>query len=517
MKQTLSDSTSLVMEVRPSPSEFTVPENILRRLLVAANSYRLDEALELLTEAARTDRGRSALAYKDVLPAVLQLSRLLSSSSSVHPHLIFSTLRLLRNLCAGEIVNQNSFVRENGVEVVSIASSYVDLGSNSDYSFVRVGLQVFGNVSLGGEEHRTAVWDWHFPAVFLDIARIHKVEVFDPLCMVIYNCCKGRHERIRELSGVQGLPILIEIVRTASTVGFQEDWFKLLLSIICFEESHFLSLFSELRLVENAGNFKYGDNHFTMEQAFLLSTVAECLNKKMTEISVSNEFANCVLGILKVAVGVLDCVSKEKFGLPTGSAAIDVLGYSLTTLRDICARDEMLSSEKDSSAGVIESLLSAGLVELMLDLLRNLEPPAIIKKSIKQVESCENRKGYMSSNSLKVCPYKGFRRDIVGVIGNCLYRREHVQDEIRQNNGIPLLLQQCVTDEDNPFLREWGIWMVRNLLAGNAENQREVAELKVQGSVDLPEFAALGLQVVVDQSGRPKLVNVSADEKISGS
>ncbi|XP_042504902.1 ataxin-10 [Macadamia integrifolia] len=506
------------MEIKPSAPEFIVPENILRRILAVANCYRLDEALELLTEAALTEHGRSDLASKHVLPAVLQLSRFLSSSSSAHRHLLFSSLRLLRNLCAGEIVNQNSFVRENGVEVVSIASGYLGFDSDSDFTFVRAGLLVLGNISLAGEEHRSAVWDWHFPVGFLEIARIRKVEVSDPLSMIIYNCTKGSPERIGDLTGVRGLPILAEMVRNASTVGFQEDWLKLLLCGICFEDSHFLSLFSELSLVDNGnndGNFKYGDNDFTTEQAFLMSTLAECLNKKMAEIYVSNDFARSVLGILKIAAGVLDCVSRGKSDLPTGSAAIDVLGYSLTTLRDICARDEMVSSVKDNSGGVTESLLSSGIVEIMLDLLRNLEPPAIIRKSTKQGESCENRKGYIASKSPKVCPYKGFRRDIVGVIGNCLYRRDHVQNEIRQKNGVLLLLQQCVTDEDNPFLREWGIWTVRNLLAGNAENQREVAELKVQGSVDLPEFAALGLRVEVDpNTGRAKLVNVSAGENI---
>lgn len=81
---------------------------------------------------------------------------------------------------------------------------------------------------------------------------------------------------------------------------------------------------------------------------------------------------------------------------------------------------------------------------------------------------------------------------------------------MRERNGILLLLQQCVIDEDNPFLREWGIWAVRNLLEGNAENQRVVAELEVQGSVDVPEITGLGLRVEVDQiTRRAKLVNLS--------
>lgn len=66
-------------------------------------------------------------------------------------------------------------------------------------------------------------------------------------------------------------------------------------------------------------------------------------------------------------------------------------------------------------------------------------------------------------------------------------------------NVILLMLQQCVTDEGNPFVREWGIWSVRNLLEGNAENQQMVADLELQGSVDVPELTGLGLKVEVDE------------------
>ncbi|XP_019051877.1 PREDICTED: ataxin-10 [Nelumbo nucifera] len=490
------------------PMEFSVPESILQPLLIAANSSRLDEALECLLEAARTAHGRSDLASHNILLVGLQLSQLLSNSSA--PHLLALSLRLLRNLCAGEIVNQNSFINENGVKIILLALKSVGLGSNPDYGIFRIGLQVLGNVSLAGEEHRSAIWGQFFPVWFVEIASIRRPEISDALSMVLYNCCNGSHERIGELCGIQGLPIVAEIIRTASTVGFREDWLKLLLSRVFFEDNHFPQLFSKLSSAQSTiigGDVDHGDSLFTAAEVFLLSTLSEVLNQKIEEIIVSNDFAFCVLEILRRSVVVIDSCSRGKSGLPTGFATIDVLGYSITILRDICAREDMRSSKEENSVDVVSTLLSSGLIELMLDLLRDLEPPAIIRKSIKKVETQE---GPSSSDSPKVCPYKGFRRDIVAVIGNCLYRRKYVQDLIRKNNGILLLMQQCVTDEDNPFLREWGIWSIRNLLEGNAENQRVVAELELQGSVDIPEISGLGLRVEVDQkTRRAKLVNVS--------
>lgn len=283
------------------------------------------------------------------------------------------------------------------------------------------------------------------------------------------------------------------------SVGSGEDWFELLLSKICLEESYLSPLFSKLSLCDDT---KLKSDVFEPEQAFLLSSLSKILNEQISDISIFDEFALSVLGIFRKAAGVVRFTSRGNSGLPTGFPNIDVLGYSLTILRDICACDP----NKAKSIDVVESLLSTGFLELLLDLLCDLEPPAIIRKAARQGTINEG----ISSDSGKCCPYKGFRRDIVAVVGNCAYRRKPVQDWIRENNKLLVLLQQCVTDDDNPFLREWGIWSMRNLLEGNEENQRKVSELEVQGSVDMPELAGLGLRVEVDPKTHcAKLVNVS--------
>lgn len=292
-------------------------------------------------------------------------------------------------------------------------------------------------------------------------------------------------------------------------VGFEEDWLKLLLSRICLEESHFPMLFSKLCPVGRSGNYEnieFKDDVFVSEQTFLMDIVSEILSEQINEMTVSSDVALCVLGILRKTARVLDSVCRCKSGFSAGSSAMNILKYSLTILREICARDGQKSSNEHGSVDFVDLLVSSGLLEMLLCLLRDLEPPAIIRKAIKQGE---NQDG-VASYPPKPSPYRGFRRDLVAVIGNCAYRRKHVQNEIRERNGILLLLQQCVTDEENPFLREWGIWCVRNLLEGNVENQQVVAELELQGSIDVPEIAGLGLRVEVDQkTRRAKLVNVS--------
>lgn len=477
-------------------SKLSIPQDILQSLFIASNSSTLEIALERLIKIARETDGRTQLASKNILTIVLQLCQCVSDPSC--RHILLLSLKLLRNLCAGEMINQNSFIEQSGVGIVN--SIIVSANrSSSDFEMVRIGLQILGNVSLAGKEHQHAVWHDLFMPDIVEISQIRQRGTCDPLCMILYTCLEVNLEFLSDICSDKGLPVLIEIIRTASAVGSGEDWFELLLSKICLEESYLSPLFSKLSLCDDS---MLKSDLFGPEQAFLLSSLSKILNEQISDISIFNDFALSVLGIFKKAAGVVDFTSRGRSGLPTGFPNIDVFGYSLTILRDICACD----LNEGKSVDAVESLLSTGFLELLLDLLCDLEPPAIIRKAVRHGKLDEGT----SSDSGKCCPYKGFRRDLVAVVGNCAYRRKHVQDWIRENNKLMVLLQQCVTDDDNPFLREWGIWSMRNLLEGNEENQRKVSELEVRGSVDMPELAGLGLKVEVDpKTQRAKLVNVS--------
>ncbi|PPD88350.1 hypothetical protein GOBAR_DD14703 [Gossypium barbadense] len=451
--------------VGESLPEFNYPKDVLQPLLSTSNLSSLQQAQEILIKDSRAAVGRAELASKNILPTVLKLVESLHRASS--QEYLMQATKLLRNLCAGEVANQNSFVEHNGIETVLTVLRSAALLSDPDFGIIRLSLQVLANVSLAGAEHQQAIWLKLFPNEFFILASICSLETSDPLCMILYTCCDGKPGLAIELCRDPGLPIVAGIIWTVASVGSREDWFKLLLSRLCLEDIHFPALFFKLcegNASEDRGNTALGDNR---------------------------------------SVSIVDFGARAKSGLPTGSTSVDVMGYSLIILRDICAQDSLGDLKKDS-VDVVDLLLSNDLTNVILSLLHDLEPPAIIRKTLKDSEN-----GELNLGSTKLCPYKGFRRDLVAIIGNCAYRRKNVQDEIRQKSGILLLLQQRVTNDDNPYLREWGIWSLRNLLEGNAENQQIVADLQLQGSVDMPELARLGLKVEVDQNThRAKLVNI---------
>lgn len=189
-------------------------ENELELLLAASDSSTLKESLDCLIETAKTSDGRLDLACKHIVTPVL---RLCQSPLQLSAEDLFSSIKLLRNLCAGEIKNQDLFIQQNGVVIVSTIVNSMGLGSGSDYNkTLHMVLQLLGNISLAGEQHRDVVWRQLFPLGFLDIARVQSMETCDTLCMVIYTCVEDSNERYMELLGDAGLDIIVEIIRTVT-------------------------------------------------------------------------------------------------------------------------------------------------------------------------------------------------------------------------------------------------------------------------------------------------------------
>ena len=133
-----------------------------------------------------------------------------------------------------------------------------------------------------------------------------------------------------------------------------------------------------------------------------------------------------------------------------------------------------------------------------------------------------------------VNPYVGYRSDVIGAIGNMVYRRRQLQDAVRLTdaigayegaNGLGVVLSHCAPDEsrapagadpngsaagpkvNNPFLREWALFCVRNLTEGNLENQDAIRRLEVLEAAENQTMKDLGLEVKLNErTKRPEVV-----------
>ena len=69
---------------------------------------------------------------------------------------------------------------------------------------------------------------------------------------------------------------------------------------------------------------------------------------------------------------------------------------------------------------------------------------------------------------------------IIEIISYMAHGSKKVQDQVRENHGLGVILSNCRIDDHNPFIKERAITAIKFLLEGNPENQRVVAELEAQ-------------------------------------
>jgi len=70
------------------------------------------------------------------------------------------------------------------------------------------------------------------------------------------------------------------------------------------------------------------------------------------------------------------------------------------------------------------------------------------------------------------------KRDLVRLLGVLCAGERVVQDRVRACGGIPVVMNLCVVDERNPYLREHAIFTLHNLLEANTESQHLVDQIR---------------------------------------
>jgi ataxin-10 len=165
-------------------------------------------------------------------------------------------------------------------------------------------------------------------------------------------------------------------------------------------------------------------------------------------------------------------------------------------------------------------LQSLGLVELLLDMLRQLGPPPkprhqqqqAVEQAVQQqaVQQQVPTAGHhppgqqQGQQALPVHatvkqPYHGYRADLVALLSNMLFENTAVQDQVLAVGGVELLLSNCNLDASAPVAREWALWSIRNMCSRNEVVQKYIAELQAVEAVPSTELAQLGKELQLDK------------------
>ncbi|KAF8475816.1 spinocerebellar ataxia type 10 protein domain-containing protein [Kalaharituber pfeilii] len=91
------------------------------------------------------------------------------------------------------------------------------------------------------------------------------------------------------------------------------------------------------------------------------------------------------------------------------------------------------------------------------------------------------------------------------LLSNLAWKNNDVKDLVREKGGLHAVLNQCMIDDDNPYIREYAILCIRNLLEGNLKNQKEIGELEVKEVVKSDALINAGYETYVDDKGKVTL------------
>eukprot|EP00271_Cylindrocystis_brebissonii_P006864 TRINITY_DN19728_c0_g1_i1.p1 TRINITY_DN19728_c0_g1~~TRINITY_DN19728_c0_g1_i1.p1 ORF type:complete len:768 (+),score=146.94 TRINITY_DN19728_c0_g1_i1:392-2695(+) len=521
------------------------------------------------SSSGSTKSGKSSLFYRRSLsnskkaPAALSTSSPSSSalsSPSMLPTSPFPTLSSASSIDPSSV--PSAPLTPGMVQLPEVLAVPADVEE-----VMRAVLQVLGNFATSDPSNVTGVWDRCFPGALRRFAAVHSSAVHGPLVRLLHACCfRPGSKQAEELClGSQGASLLHVLLRAAAELvphcssdkvltdaeAEHWEWLEILLSSVCYPYvPQLFPLIGHRRArpvmtpgkplltpgregtpaAAGSSQLPFSPGGFCLEQATLLAILTAnvvCESGKLDIpgipggpppsdtatsstgtakdkgansgiTSPSPETSSFLLVTAQDAARSLAASWQQVSGLggslPTGTPAIDILGYTLALLRAA-----LLSGPSESS--------SVATATFAVDLLQGLPPPIAPPSSTPSATTTASK--YPPSE-----PYKGYRKDVVALLACGCFRSPAAQNAVREKGGIPTVLQQCVAVDGAPFLREWGLFAVRNLLEGNEANQEAVREMELQGAADVPQLRSLGYKVEMSgEGGRPKLVNVGAEEE----
>ncbi|XP_061214637.1 ataxin-10 isoform X4 [Neopsephotus bourkii] len=163
--------------------------------------------------------------------------------------------------------------------------------------------------------------------------------------------------------------------------------------------------------------------------------------------------------------------------------------------------------EMTSNNGQLEYLQTLpGLLETAIDTLR------LTHLAGKQAVNVFTATHAMTGQEEVLHPAVDFKSHLIRLIGNLCYKNKENQDKVYELDGIPLILDNCSIDDNNPFLNPWAVYAIRNLTEQNERNQELIAQMEEKGLADNSALESMGLEI---EKRDDKLILRSARKKPS--
>ncbi|PIA17000.1 hypothetical protein COEREDRAFT_86408 [Coemansia reversa NRRL 1564] len=153
----------------------------------------------------------------------------------------------------------------------------------------------------------------------------------------------------------------------------------------------------------------------------------------------------------------------------------------------------------DMTPTLVSRISKGNLVQQTTSLL------GLLSKHLPRIEKASVRISDPSINSSmnSVTRLFMFKRDLIRIIGNLAYKNSVAQDQMREHDGLALVLDHMRIDENHPFIKEYAVVALRNLLEGNDASQEYVRRMGAIEAVQDSRMSSAGLHTRIDADGRP--------------
>ncbi|XP_032545222.1 ataxin-10 isoform X1 [Chiroxiphia lanceolata] len=428
----------------------------------------------LLREARRREVAEESV-FRDLLEILTSASRAIEQSckdSCVLADvdtcllLIAECFRCLRNACVQCARNQH-LLRNLGLISTSVHLVKLLHGMQVKEELLlpalRCSLQFLGNIAAGNGDSQNSLWKCAFPDLFLTCLTHSDRKVVAYCCMVLFTCLDPG--KVGELLHPGNLAVARHVLRVYRE-QLESEWSLLIVT------DHLLPC---PELVE-ALYAKLSDQERVTLLELMLAKVGEKSCVGSEELEVLESHAAFLAGCFQEQCGAV-------LGFAAAAQAQDQEALVTVRLLDVLC-------ELTSSSGQLDRLQALpGLLEAAVDTLR------LTHLAGKQAVNVFTATHAVTGQEEVSHPAVGFKSHLIRLIGNLCYKNKENQDKVYELDGIPLILDNCSIDDNNPFVNQWAVFAIRNLTEQNERNQELIAGLEEQGLAEGSALGTMGLEM----------------------
>ncbi|KAL1925748.1 uncharacterized protein VTP21DRAFT_631 [Calcarisporiella thermophila] len=495
----------------------------LRQVLHPECSPECAKTLESVAKALATSRPQEGWEVRDTevwiafSDAYGNLSKLFEEDSGLKMNdieeVMLGILKVTRNLAAGVPKNQREIFERGSFEIIvgwvkKLNAETLETSNDKRKLLLRIALQTLSNTVTANEELIKRAWNlWICDDVIGGLLRREDNDLFEVSMICLNNNLAGSKEQsmlfVSSDFGRQTLELCL--LKSEHLLHDESQNFERVHDTVSILVRHNLAskIWSLLRSPNNQTPLSPAQIPFLKFYAEHTQIPSELETEWFCRefLKISDHFSVLLDQITNSKSNLKEADGDGRSSDNTSGSTLDVESMSqlhagLVLMLQVLAR---------TAEQVGDIMLREGIVDRCVTLLGQCEKslpraskPANVTLTHEEEESAA--KGFMY-----------IRRDLVRVIGNMAHGRRAVQDKVRELGGVPLILNQANIDDYNPYIREYTILAIRNLMADNAENQQFLKDLRPIGAAQHPVLQEVGYRTELAPDGTVRVVRAKRD------